>query len=245
MPFVRALRRKNPNNSIFKIVWYEFIRITTWLVGYTLYRHRWWYGHRIPSKGPVLLVSNHQSFYDPPFIGVGIMNRHIHWLARSGLFKSGIAAGLLRSLNAFEIEQGKGDVKAIKQSIRVLGDDHLMCVFPEGTRTENGALHEFQKGVLILIRKAKPAIVPMAIEGLHDIWPLTKKVPGLRGRSGVMYGEPIDPEMIIQMPPDEALEFLTRQVETLRLDLRNRLRTASDARYPKPGPGDYSSVPLD
>ena len=47
---------------------------------------------------------------------------------------------LIRSLNAVPLQQGKGDLGAMKQSIRLLQEGWLLNIFPEGSRTPDGKL---------------------------------------------------------------------------------------------------------
>ena len=46
---------------------------------------------RVPSKGPVLLLPNHTSFFDPPVVGVALQRRSFY-LARKTLFNNRIFA---------------------------------------------------------------------------------------------------------------------------------------------------------
>src|SRR5436190_16166787 len=58
----------------------------------------------VPRRGPVLLIANHQSFIDPPAIGVAAP-RHLYFLARKTLFKNVVMDLGLRALNSVPIDQ--------------------------------------------------------------------------------------------------------------------------------------------
>src|SRR5437764_5019815 len=72
--------------------------------------------HHIPRRGGCLIVANHQSYLDPVLIGV-LLPRPMAYLAKSELFKHKYFAWLIRSLHAFPIRQGRGDVGAMKELI--------------------------------------------------------------------------------------------------------------------------------
>ncbi|MEX0774403.1 MAG: lysophospholipid acyltransferase family protein [Phycisphaeraceae bacterium] len=189
------------------------------------YRHRAWGSPRIPRKGPVLYVSNHQSFFDPIIVGLAAHQRAFHALARSSLFGHRVFAWLIRSLNAIPVERGSSDMAAMRKCIDVLQAGHALMIFPEGTRTPDGSTQAFASGMMLLIKRGRPRVVPVAIEGAYDIWPRWRKGPRLTGRVGVMYGHPIEPDTLIQMGPEGALEHLRQTVETMRQDVAKRIAT--------------------
>jgi 1-acyl-sn-glycerol-3-phosphate acyltransferase len=144
---------------------------------------------RVPPTGGVLMVSNHQSYLDPPLLGTKL-NRSMAYLAKSELFEHGPFARLIRALNAFPIRQGKGDVGAMKESIRLLQEGWLLNVFPEGSRTPDGRVHPAQKGAGLLIRRAGVPVVPVAIDGSYEAWPRGDKLPHPHPIR-ILYGHPV------------------------------------------------------
>jgi 1-acyl-sn-glycerol-3-phosphate acyltransferase len=125
--------------------------------------------YNIPKTGGVLLVSNHQSFLDPIILSSGL-DRTLSYLAKAELFKNRFFGWLIGSLNAFPVEQGAGDIGAVKEAIARLQDGHLLNVYPEGSRTETGEMQPLEKGVALVIRRAKVPVVPVAITGSYEAW---------------------------------------------------------------------------
>lgn len=146
-------------------------------------------GEHLPKSGGVLVVSNHQSYLDPVIIAVK-MNRPFAYLADANLFKFPPFAWLIRSLNAFPVRQGKGDVSAMKEVIRLLNEGWVLNVFPEGTRTETGELEPVQPGVALMIRRTNVPVVPAVIHGAFAAWPRTNLLPR-PGKVRILYGPPI------------------------------------------------------
>jgi len=146
--------------------------------------------HHVPRTGGVLLVANHQSFLDPVLIAVQL-DRPVSFLAKSELFENRYLKWLITNLHAFPVRQGKGDVRAIKETVERLQEGHVLNVYPEGHRTEDGELGVVQPGIALMIRKAGVPIVPVAIIGSFNSWPRSVKLPRA-GHVRVLYGPPID-----------------------------------------------------
>ena len=113
-----------------------------------------------------------------------------------------------------------------------------MLIFPEGTRTPNGRVQPFKRGVILLVKRSHCPVVPVAIEGPFDIWPKGGKMRLFSARIAVRFGEPIPAEELMRDGPDAALARMAREIETMRLGLRRMLRRHTKGRYPPPGLGD-------
>ena len=233
-----AVRRRNPGHSMWRILLWSVIRATLWVVQLTVWQHRWWGSHRVPARGPVVLVSNHQSYLDLSIIAMGLPDRHFHPMAEAYLFENRWFAWLIRSLNAFRVEQGKGDIAAIRTAIARLNEGHVLTVFAEGRRTSDGAVDVFHPGIMTVVKRARPTVVPVAIEGAFDVWPRSRKLPRLQGTTALKFGKAIDPETLLAMEPKAAMGLLRDRVDAMRLELRADMRRRLGGRFPPPGVGD-------
>lgn len=204
-----------------------------------VYRLRRFHTERIPRTGPVLLIANHQSHLDPPSLSMCVTRRQTHFLARAGLFSSRAFGWLIRSLNAVPIKEESGDLGAIRAILARLETGVPVLMFPEGSRSFDGAMQPFKRGVALLLRRARCPVVPMAIEGAFDAFPRQARVPSFWGkRVAVAVGHPIAADELLKDGPDAALDRLQREVDELRRELRARLRASSGGRYPRSGPAD-------
>ena len=129
----------------------------------------------IPAQGGVLIASNHASYLDPIALAA-FLPRPLNFVAKSELFQFKLGAWFLHQLNAFPLRQGKGDVGAVKETIRRLREGHMLNIFPEGNRSPDGNLLPFQKGVALILRRANVPVIPAAIHGTYEAWPLTRKL---------------------------------------------------------------------
>ena len=236
---VLEFRRRGPTHSFFEVLlWWTVVPMFLSLFFRLVYRVRWAGRDLIPRRGPIIFAANHQSHYDPLLIGWQVADRPFLSVAQAGLFSFGPLAWLMRQVGAIPLKRGRGDVSAVRAAIAQLRAGGCVLIFPEGGRTRDGVMAPFHRGVLVLVQRTKAVVVPVAVDGTYDIWPIGRRFPRLRGRIGVQAGRPIASDELLNDPPEVALERLRRAVETMRLGLRNRMREATAGRYPADTSGD-------
>ena len=173
----------------------------------------------IPRRGGVLIVSNHQSFLDPVMLGVKV-SRPMSFLAKSELFINRIFGYLIRGVNAFPVRQGEGDVGAVRETIKRLQEGHVLVMFPEGGRCDDGEVQPMQTGIGLIIRRAGPTVkvVPAAVAGAFDSWPrgqlLPKPMP-IR----VKYGEPLE---LCNLKAAEIIKVIDTEIRRLFEEIRHQ-----------------------
>jgi 1-acyl-sn-glycerol-3-phosphate acyltransferase len=148
----------------------------------------------IPRTGGVLLASNHQSFLDPVLVAM-VLSREMHFMARRTLFRNPVLRVIIVGYNAFAIDRDSADVKGVKSAIARLEAGNILLVFPEGTRTGDGSIGRMKPGIGVLAERAAVPIVPVLIEGAHEVWPRNRRFPRL-GRISMVFGKPLDPKQI-------------------------------------------------
>ena len=141
----------------------------------------------VPPKGPIIVASNHQSNLDPPLLAVSIP-RPINYMAKPGLFANPIASMFLRAYGAFPLDPQGRDLKAIQQSIKMLNENKVLAVFPEGTRSPGGMRKAIPGIAMIAMRPGAP-ILPVGITGTEVIGP-PWQIAMPKGRFKVNIGEP-------------------------------------------------------
>jgi 1-acyl-sn-glycerol-3-phosphate acyltransferase len=114
----------------------------------------------VPRRGPVLVIANHQSFFDPIVLSLAC-SRPLLFLARKSLFQPRWIAWLLRSLGGVPMDQEGVAKEGLKTILRHLQAGEAVVVFPEGTRTADGKLSPLKPGVQLLINRTQ-APVPRA-----------------------------------------------------------------------------------
>ena len=143
----------------------------------------------VPATGPTILAANHQSFLDPFLLGLAT-RRPCRYIARSSLANVGFARWWLRSVGTILIARGAPDRAALETAVATLRQGAVLGVFPEGTRSRDGAIADFKRGLLLLVRQTGASVVPAGISGSFEAWPPGRRLPRLR-RCAVRLGPPM------------------------------------------------------
>lgn len=134
---------------------------------------------RVPQSGPVLLVVNHISNWDPLTVGC-LAGRTVSFMAKEELFRFPPLAALLRRLHAFPVRRGSGDRQALKTALEVLSRAGALIVFPEGTRGSGEGVQRIERGVGMMAMRSGAVLVPVAITGRYRLF----------GPLSITFGEP-------------------------------------------------------
>ncbi len=145
-----------------------------------------------PTDGPVIMVSNHISLWDPIVAGCSVP-REVSYMAKDELFSNPILGPVIRGLKTFPVKRGQGDMSAIRNSLSILKQDKVLGLFPEGTRSKTGETQKALPGMVLLMEKSKAPIVPVKVYGTKD---LITKGWGKFGKFGVIIGQPLSPEQL-------------------------------------------------
>ena len=163
-----------------------------------------------PKKGPLIVASNHVSFFDPIIAGVGAP-RSLYFLARDSLFKVKLFSKILYSVNAFPIKREKRDINAFRMSLDKLSQGKAIFIFPEGTRSKDGSLQRPKYGIGFLEAKSGASIVPCYIKGSDRALPRDAIFPRFR-QIAVYYGKPVKFDKNISGDKKEQYMYIAEQV---------------------------------
>jgi 1-acyl-sn-glycerol-3-phosphate acyltransferase len=136
----------------------------------------------LPASGPLLVVGNHDSHWDPVMVGIAARRRRqIRALAKAQLWEVPGLSPILDGMGQVPIERGKGDAAALSKAIEILRAGACIGVFPEGTRSRGKVLRA-RSGVGRLALEVPEAHVSLvAIEGTSDLTGFPRR-PRLRIR---------------------------------------------------------------
>lgn len=127
----------------------------------------------VPREGAYLVVANHCSNLDPPFLGwaVGhLTGRVVHFMAKDEMRRWPIIGWLGAQAGAFYVKRGEGDRAAQRLAADLLANGRPIAVFPEGTRSRDGQLREARAGAALLAMRADVDVLPVGIAGTHRIF---------------------------------------------------------------------------
>ncbi len=156
----------------------------------------------LPRIGPLIIASNHASNLDVPVIGSWLiprLGRRIQWLGKKELFEWPVIGWVAANGGVHPVDRGAADVEAFRLAQRILDEGHVLFVFPEGTRSPDGALQAARDGVALLALRTGAPIVPLGIAGSQGVWPKGQRLPHPGGRVTVRVGKPFRPAELL--PP--------------------------------------------
>ncbi len=122
----------------------------------------------VPKTGPVLLVSNHVSYLDPVSIG-DACPRRVAFMGKAELFEIKPLGFLLRGVDAYPVRRGVSDRAAFKNTLALLADNRVVCIFPEGTRSVDGNLGEAEAGAALFATRTGCPVVPVFVSGSNKM----------------------------------------------------------------------------
>ena len=126
----------------------------------------------IPPNEPVIFVSNHQSFFDI-CIAFGCIPNNFSFISKESVFSAPLIGKFMRSSGHISIkrEAGKKAYDTMVDTINKFEMGKSLVLFPEGTRSEDGTLGSFKRGVSLIISQSGRRVVPMAINGSRKFLP--------------------------------------------------------------------------
>jgi 1-acyl-sn-glycerol-3-phosphate acyltransferase len=168
---------------------YWFFKNLAKLLAKIFFRFRVIHPERLPQTGGLILAANHQSYFDPPLVGI-CSKRAVHYLARKTLMEWPFFGPLFPDMNVIPVDRDGNDMSALKTVIRKIKDGEGVVLFPEGTRSRDGNLQPGQAGVGLVIAKTLAPVVPVRIFGSYEAFPRGSKGVKLHPIR-VVVGEPI------------------------------------------------------
>jgi 1-acyl-sn-glycerol-3-phosphate acyltransferase len=161
----------------------------------------------VPTSGGAIICSNHVSFFDFTFLGLGALPQHrlVRFMAKSSVFDHWFAGRFMRAMQHIPVDR-KAGAAAFEAAIRALKDGKVVGVFPEATISTSFTVKDLKAGAARMAVQAGVPIIPAAVWGGHRV--ATKGHVNLRHRGvavTVILGEPIVAE-----PGEKAQSLLRR-----------------------------------
>ncbi|MDD2352016.1 MAG: lysophospholipid acyltransferase family protein [Candidatus Caldatribacteriota bacterium] len=149
-------------------------------------------GNDFHHNGPLILAANHVSYLDPIALAIAF-KRQIYFLAKKEVFDNPFLGLIVKGLGAIPVDRKNVSPVTIKKTYSILKNGNVLGIFPEGTRSLNGELLDFNKGMIKIALKTSSPIIPVGIAGTNDIYPPKAKFPSFWGRKKitVSFGDPI------------------------------------------------------
>lgn len=171
----------------------------------------------IPLESGCILALNHQSYLDWIVMHnlLASYNVTVFFLGKGELYDNPFWKIFLEYANTLIVQQR--NVPSLRQMQKVvigkLKNGEIVGIFPEGTRTFDGKIHEAKKGVATLALSANVPIVPIGLYGFYQAWPRHRKFPGW-AKCRIKIGRPIDVSQLASLHKEDRAKCLLAKIKS-------------------------------
>lgn len=145
----------------------------------------------IPRSGPLIVAGNHASSADPVLIGAFLneaIDRPVNWLGKRELTEWALTGWAFRRAGIHPVDRNAADIESFRTAMRILEAGQVLAVFPEGTRSHDGALQRVREGVGLLALRSGAPVLPVAVVDSDLMWPRGHLLPRWGRKVTVRYG---------------------------------------------------------
>ncbi len=124
----------------------------------------------LPESGPVVFVSNHQSYTDIPVLCAVLDKFQFGFIAKNDLEKVPFYGWWIKNIRSVYIKRddARASLAAINEGIDLIKNGFSLVIFPEGTRSRQTEMAEFKRGSLRLATKPGVPVVPIVLNGTYQ-----------------------------------------------------------------------------
>jgi 1-acyl-sn-glycerol-3-phosphate acyltransferase len=144
----------------------------------------------VPELHGAMIVANHSSYLDF-FIISAVIRKRLYFLAARELHRVSVLKWFMRYNERIYLDREKPGVRYFREVMKILHQNKLVVIFPEGSRSVDGKVHRGKLGFVKLAIVARVPIIPMGIRGTFDVFPRGRPFPRPSRMCRVHIGEPI------------------------------------------------------
>lgn len=165
-------------------MWYGFFRGLALILMKVFFNFRVEGVSNIPGKTNFIVVANHNSYLDSLALGAAVPKK-VYWVAANYLHQIGWLRWFFKKTDTLALGS------ASRRAFQLLEANKNIGLFPEGKRSQDGRLGEFRTGAALLAVKTGRPILPCAILGAYQAYPVNIKFPRLFNPVKVKIGKPL------------------------------------------------------
>ena len=166
----------------------------------------------IDVEGPILLIPNHVSSWDPLLVSESLRHKQVYYVASEHLFRKGFLSKVLRWLvDPIPRSKGNAGMDTVRICLRHLRAGHSVCIFAEGEQSWDGRNGKVYPATGKLAKLSGATLVTYRIEGGY----LSKPRWADTVRKGRVHGHPAGiypPELLRTMSPEEIADIINRDI---------------------------------
>lgn len=123
----------------------------------------------IPGDGRLVICSNHRGLTDPLLLAA-IIPRKLNYMAKKELFDNSLLGFFIKKLGAFPVDRETSGLSSIKAAIKILKDDKVFAMFPQGTRVVDEGNEDVKPGIAMISIKGRSPIIPIHIDTQYELF---------------------------------------------------------------------------
>lgn len=158
--------RREPVISLFLYHLFKWSVVSPMLHLY--FQGRIYGAEQVPQQGPLVVVSNHASDFDPPILS-SCVQRPVAYMAKQELFSVPVLGKLIQLYGAYPVKRGAADRNAIRAALTALEAGWAAGIFLQGTRTLDGRITDPKLGAAMIAAKAQVPLLPVSLWGTQTI----------------------------------------------------------------------------
>ncbi len=163
-------------------------------------------------EGPVLLIPNHVTAWDPLLVAMSLPDKQVYYVASEHIFRLGFVTRLLNWLVApIPRRKASSGTDTVKACLRHLRAGHSVCLFAEGEQSWDGLTLPIFSATGKLVKSSGATLVTYRLEGGYLSLPRWGK--GVR--RGKLHGHPVgiySPEELKRMSPGDINALINRDI---------------------------------
>ena len=170
----------------------------------------------IPKDGPVILVGNHRSYFDPLAIGFTLAKagRPVRFLGKKEVFDAPVVGQITAALGGIRVERGSGSDEPLAAAADALAAGEAVALMPQGTIPRGRAFFDPELkgrwGAAKLAAMTKAPVVPIGLWGTEQVWPRNARTPDV-----MAVGHPPTVRIRVGQPVD--LKYRSADADTKRI----------------------------
>jgi len=195
----------------------------------------------IPKEGPVLLASNHRSYFDVVALAIvaAKVGRPVRFLAKRELFDAPLIGWVARAIGGIPVDRGSGSDRPLQEAEAALAAGDVVIVLPQGTIPRGDAFFDpvlhGKTGTARLAASSGAPVVPIGIWGTEKVWARSSRLPDVIG--GLRH--PPKVTVRIGAPAQLGLSDAVADTTALMADIGSLLPAAARAAH-RPSPEELA-----